>query len=381
MNYNQLDYVEQLCRMEAPYTLGEKEEALFVAAMREVVIWHQQHCSEYQAYLNYFSFQPETIETLADCQSIPALHANFFKTHEILSIPRDCVSAHLTSSGTTGQKSQMFFDERSIQAGLKMIDSIMQYNQFVSPEQVNYLLYTYEPTTGSKLGTAHTDMYLCNFAPVNKVCYALKSTGSGSHEFDLFGVIRALEEYEAEGLPVRIFGFPSFLYFTLERMKAMGHRPLHLSSQSLTILGGGWKGYASKQIHKLDLYRLCEELLGIPEPRCRDGYGAVEHGIPYIECKNHQFHVPVWSRAYIRNVKTLEVLPYEQPGFLSFITPYITSVPAVSVIMGDLAVLHPGESCSCEITTPYFEIQGRAGSSKNKSCAMAAAELLRRRKE
>lgn len=381
MDYAQLQCVERLCNIQAPYAVGSAEDELFVSAMREIVSWHQQNCSFYHDYLQYYSLKPEDIQTITDCQRIPFLHANFFKTHEILSIPRDRVASHLTSSGTTGQKSQMFFDERSINAGLKMIDSIMQYNDFITNKPVNYLLYTYEPTAGSKLGTAHTDMYLCNFAPANKVCYALKSTGTGTHEFDLFGVIRALEEYEEEGLPVRIFGFPSFFYFTLERLRDLGHKPLHLPEQSLTLLGGGWKGYANKQINKLALYQLAERLLGIPEQRCRDGYGAVEHAIPYIECKNHQFHVPVWSRVYVRDVKSLQILDYGQPGFLSFITPYITSVPANSILMGDLAVLHAGETCSCEISTPYFAIQGRAGVSKNKSCALAAAELLRRQQE
>lgn len=380
MDYSRLQEVEKLCALKAPYAVGKDEDALFIRAMQEIVSWHQENCDFYRDYLNYHAYNPEKIRTVEDCSRIPFLHANFFKTHEVLSIPRDKVASHLTSSGTTGQKSQMFFDERSIKAGTGMIDRIMRQNDFITDEPVNYLLYTYEPFAGGKLGTANTDMYLCNFAPANKVCYALKSTGAGGHEFDLFGVIRALQEYEAEGLPVRIFGFPSFLYFTLQRMQEMGCSKLKLSEKSLTLLGGGWKGYASKQIHKLELYRLCEEMLGIPESRCRDGFGAVEHAVPYIECENHQFHVPVWSRVFIRDVKTLEPLDYGKSGFLSFVTPYITSVPAISVMMGDLAALHSGKTCSCGIETPYFEVQGRAGSSKNKSCALAAAEFLRRQK-
>jgi hypothetical protein len=71
-------------------------------------------------------------------------------------------------------------------------------------------------------------------------------------------------------------------------------------------------------------------------------------------------------------------LPYGEKGFLQFVSPYITSAPAHSVLMGDMAVMYPAEKCGCGITTPYFEILGRAGTSKNKSCAIAAAELLKR---
>jgi hypothetical protein len=45
--------------------------------------------------------------------------------------------------------------------------------------------------------------------------------------------------------------------------------------------------------------------------------------------------------------------------------------------MGDLASLHPGEECDCELTTPWFTIHGRAGVSRNRSCAVAAAELMK----
>jgi hypothetical protein len=80
---------------------------------------------------------------------------------------------------------------------------------------------------------------------------------------------------------------------------------------------------------------------------------------------------------FIRDVKTLKPLNYGETGFLQFITPYITSVPVHSVLMNDLARLYPGKECGCGIKSPYFEIIGRAGTSKNKSCAVAAAELMK----
>jgi hypothetical protein len=45
--------------------------------------------------------------------------------------------------------------------------------------------------------------------------------------------------------------------------------------------------------------------------------------------------------------------------------------------MGDMATLHEAHTCSCGLNTPYFRILGRAGISKNKSCAVAASELLK----
>jgi hypothetical protein len=226
-----------------------------------------------------------------------------------------------------------------------------------------------------KLGTSFTDNYLCQFTKVNKIFYALKNIGKERHEFDVFGTIRALQEFAEEGLPVRILGFPAFMYFTLERFRSMGCNPLKMAADSMTFFGGGWKGHADKKIEKTDLYSLIESCLGIKNHLLRDGYGSVEHCIPYAECQNHEFHVPTWSRVIIRDVRTLKPVNKGEVGYLQFVSPYITSVPAISVLMGDLASLH--DSCPCGLSTPYFKLHGRAGVSKNKSCALAAAELLK----
>ena len=373
-----LSTVQKLCDQNSPYEDLDSEEALFVKAMKEITAWHIENCDFYKALANSQRFSIENIKNLNDCLSIPHLWAHFFKSHEILSVPKKEVYLHLTSSGTTGQKSQIFFDEWTIRSAQRMVDSIFETYNWIRPKELcNYILFSYETESSSKLGTAYTDNFLCKYAPVNEAFYALKLTGSGGHEFDCFGTIDSFIKFADQGLPVRIFGFPAFFYFALERMKKLGIAPLKLNPQSLVFLGGGWKGNADKQIAKEDLYSLVEEMLGIPNDRLRDGFGSVEHCVPYVECSYHEFHVPVWSRVFIRDVETLKALPYEEKGFLHFISPYITSMPAHSVIMGDMASLHEAHTCGCELPTPFFRIHGRAGISKNKSCALAASELLK----
>lgn len=350
---------------------------IFINAIIEVLEHHMQNNVFFKNLLDENNFKPSDIKTEADLVKIPCIPANFFKTYESLSVDRDNIFVHVTSSGTAGQKSQMFFDKPSWDFGQSMIGNMIKYYGFLSNEKTNYILYTYEPTKGSKLGTAKTDEGLMQYAPVNDKFFALKYNGHG-HDFDVFGVINKLYEYEEQGLPVRIFGFPSFLYFTLKQMQDLNMRPLKLNKKSIMMLGGGWKGYADKQIGKYELYNLCEEMLGVPQENCRDGYGSTEHSVPYFECKNHHFHIPIYSRMFIRDFKTLEPLPYGEVGFANFVTPHLLSVPAISVLMGDMAVMHPAEDCGCGINTPYMEILGRAGTSVAKSCAITASELLKR---
>lgn len=372
--------VQQLCELEHPYGGGAEADALFVRAMREITEWHADRSPFYRALMDLRRVRSSGIDSVEACYGIPLVPAEFFKQHEVLSIPRDRIFLHVTSSGTTGQKSQIFFDEWSIKAAQRMIDRIFDYYGWTTPgTPTNYLLYSYETEPSSKLGTAYTDNFLCKYAPIARGFCGLRRTGAGAHDFDVFGCIEKFREYAADGKPVRIFGFPAFLYFTLQRMRDLKIAPLRLSPASFVFLGGGWKGHAEKAIKKQELYAMVTEQLGIPDVRIRDGFGSVEHCVPYIECDHHNFHVPVWSRVVIRDVRTLAPLGYGQPGFLHFISPYITSVPAHSVMMGDLASLYAPESCACGLKAPYFVVHGRAGTSKNKSCAIAAAELLKGR--
>jgi phenylacetate-coenzyme A ligase PaaK-like adenylate-forming protein len=373
--------IQKLCELSSPYQATKEGDALFVKAMRENIDWHCENNPFFRRLVESRNFRADQIKSIEDCAAVPFVTASFFKAHEELSVPRDKITVHLTSSGTSGQKSQIFFDDWSLGAPQQMIDFIFESNGWISSHTpTNYLLYSYETRADSKLGTAYTDNFLCKYAPVHSVFSALRLTSADSevstHEFDLFGCLEKLVEFAREGKPVRIFGFPAFLHFTLERMKELKIPPLKLSPDSLVFLGGGWKGHADKAIDKLELYRRVTEQLGIPDRRVRDGFGSVEHCIPYIECEDHNFHVPVWSRVYIRDVKTLSPLPTGEKGFLHLVSPYITSVPACSVLMGDLASLHAGSECPCPVETPYFVVHGRAGLSKNKSCAVAAAELL-----
>ncbi|MCS7481131.1 hypothetical protein ACFFQW_05945 [Umezawaea endophytica] len=364
------DAVQRLCDVVEPYRADVDE--LFVEAMNASNAWHVERSWFFASLWN----DRPPLESVEDLVRQPFVHANFFKAHEVASVPAESVVVTATSSGTSGQKSRMPFDAWTLGAGTRMIERIFAHHGWISEEPVHYLLFTNQPAPGLVLGSSRTGQLLTDFAPAASVDYGLAHTGNG-HEFDAFGCVRALQRFAEDGLPVRIFGFPAFLSFTLDRMRAMGLPPLRLDERSLVLFAGGWKGNADKQIGKPELYARITEQLGIPDERIREGYGAVEHSVPYIECRRHNLHVPTWSRVLVRDVRTLEPVPYGEVGYLHFVSPYITSAPAQSVLMGDLATLHRPEECGCGLPTPWFVVRGRAGLTKNKSCAIAAAELLR----
>ncbi|QXI03559.1 acyl-protein synthase [Pseudomonas tensinigenes] len=366
---------DALCALPRPYCQDSVPPGLFDRAMAEISRFHCQQTPGYEAWINANGLHLNDLDSLDDWSRLPPVFANFFKQRLLLSsVGEDALE--LTSSGTSGQKSRMRYDERSLAGAQWMVAQIFRhYGWDTADTPCNYLLLSYEPQGRISLGTSFTDQFLCRFAPVNRVVYALRSTGEG-HQFDVFGVISALQAFAEEGLPVRILGFPAFLWQALQRMQALCMPDLELPAESLVFFGGGWKTRAADEIPRQQLYSAIHRQLGIEISRCRDGYGAVEHAVPYIECARHRFHVPVYSKVFVRNPTDFCVQPYGQQGLLGFVSPYISSSPAHSVVMSDLATLHPGTSCDCGLASDWFELHGRAGTTAGRSCAMAAAQLL-----
>lgn len=382
-----LPHVAAFCAIPDPYLPAHQSEPMFHDAMLELTRYHAQHTP---GYANWLQLSGQSVESLAasrDWRAFQPIHTSYFKRH----LPQSnetLPATELHSSGTSGQKSRMRYDDHALQSLMAMSDRIFDHYGWNTPQQAcNYVLLSYEPepfpdSVGNMAGNARTNQFLCKYAPIAQAAYALRATGraGASHAFDSYGVIRSLQAFAEEGLPVRILGFPSFLWFVLERMRDLCIAPLNLHPDSLVLTGGGWKMHAAQAISKTVMHQRLGEQLGIPAERCRDGYGAVEHGIPYIECAHHRFHVPTYARAYVIDPRTGHVMQGTddgEPGLLQLQAPYLMSSPAHSVLPGDLATLMPAGECRCGLPTGSFVIHGRAGSGKQRNCALAAAELIK----
>ncbi len=348
-------------------------EALFVKAIRENIRHHQAHCPTYDAILNRQAFMLSDIKTIADLYKIPPIPTLFLKNHTLYSAAPKHLMFKSTTSGTSGKVSEMGLDWPSSWRGLGMILGTFFTQKLISPHPTNYIVLGYQPAKRNKIGAAKTAYAVTFSAPAMHREYALKDNGK-EYELNLDGIKSALVRYEKQGLPVRFMGFPAYFMFLLKELLDSGIK-LKLHPKSLVLLAGGWKQFFTEQVDKPVLYAMANEALGIKEDRIREFFGAVEHPIAYLDCPNHHFHVPIYSRVIIRDVHMTPV-PYGEPGLLNLITPMMTSMPFTSVMTDDVAVLHPGDECPCGIRSPYFEVLGRAGLADIKTCAAGASELL-----
>lgn len=346
--------------------------------MAEALAWHRGHCPDFASFLDLKDFprDAEAGGSSFDPASIPPLFVTIFKERRLISIPEDRIKLELTSSGTGGQRSAIFLDQRSYRRILRIVDAIFDsLGMLDRGERVNYLCFTYDPRIAKNVGTAFSDKILTGLTRRASVFYTIRwRPETESFEFDLPATVRRLRSYAARPEPVRILGFPAHLWRVLDELEAKGVR-LNLGPRSFIITGGGWKMDRDREVSKELFKQRVADVLGMPAENVRDLFGMVEHGIPYVDCEHGRLHVPIFARAQVLEPETLQPMPVGEPGLLHLMTPYLSSYPSISLLTTDRAVIE--RDCPCGRAGETIRILGRAGVAKHKGCAITALELLK----
>ncbi|HRX58375.1 MAG TPA: acyl-protein synthetase [Eubacteriales bacterium] len=349
-----------------------KSTEAFLEAVRENVRFQQTHCPAYAKILAQRGFSPEELQSEADLFKIPPLPTLYFKRNRLLSVPQSECVLTAASSGTRGQKSFVAFDRKTMFYGIGMAVRFFQYYHLITPIPAHYVVLGYEPSGHADMGAIKTAYGVTKFAPALSRTYALRDAG-GTYEPNMDDVVRSLERHAKSGFPVRLVGFPPLLYFLVRELERRGVQ-FRLARGSKILLGGGWKRFGGEAAGREALFSMAEHALGIPRKDMFEFFSAVEHPLAYMRCKNGRFHVPAYARALVRDPATLQPVQNGEPGLLNLITPLVSSMPLVSVMTDDIAIVRPGEDCGCGSESPCFELLGRAGVRGIKTCAAGAAE-------
>lgn len=344
-----------------PFEFTTHNSELFLASFRETALHHYNH----NEYINFLwkknKFHPMDISCESDLEKIPFTMVNLFKYHELYTGDFDDIVLTLGSSGTSGQRSLIHLDQYSLDTVKKLAYNIHQSLRITSDKKYNYLCFTYDPAVANDLGTAFTDELLTSFTQKAEVFYTFKHDGNDFY-YDEDGTLSALRRFENSDYDTRILGFPAFMYDLVKKHNLK----LSLGDDSWIQTGGGWKGKADKEIPKEEFRELMAQAFGIPKENVRDLFGMVEHGIPYVDNEQGQLMIPNYARVLIRDPKTLSVLKDGEKGLIQFISSYNTSYPSFSLLTNDWGVKE-GQK---------LYIAGRAGVTKNKGCAIKAAQMM-----
>ena len=354
---------------------GRRDRA-FLRAMQEAFAYHYLRCPEFQKLCADQQFYPWDLRRSEQLPNIPYFFVTCLKYHKVRSVPKNRIVLTLRSSGTGGQTSAIYLDRTSLRRIKDIVRHIYMDLDMVNDVRTNYLCFTYDPEVAKDVGTAFSDKLLTGLTRVNHVCYAIIwDEEKKDWHLDIPRVQKALERFEASGRPFRLLGFPAHTWSVLQQIiEDRGGRPFRFGPKSYVITGGGWKNFDDRQIDPVVFREQVGRWLGIPTGHVRDLYGMVEHGVPYCECEKHRMHVPIYSRIYVRDPATLELLPPESEGLLQFVTPYHNSFPAISLLTTDRGLIQE-KQCRCGRESPVLKLLGRAGVSKHKGCAIAALKV------
>jgi phenylacetate-coenzyme A ligase PaaK-like adenylate-forming protein len=370
-------YLNKLFEIDDAFCDTQECNDIFFNAVREAFEFHYRNSEIYRNICDQENFRFDSIGSIDELYKLPHIIVDAFKWHDILSIDRSKIVSTFTSSGTSGQKSHISWDEGSKNRQTIMREKIMRTYGLVSEKKVNYMIFAYSPAVSEGKGAAYAHQMYSTFAPANKKVFAIDADENGKAKFFKERTINTLVEFEKEGLPVRIIGFPAFIYETLLEMQKLNIK-VKFKDESLIIIAGGWKTAEKKSIPFDEFSSLTAEFFGIGASRIRDVYGFVEHGVPYVTCSHQHFHIPIYSKAFVRKPGTLEVLKEGEKGLLQVISPYNYAQPTLSILSTDYAIIRSG--CECGITRQYIELKGRAGLKKHEGCAISATELLKAQK-
>jgi len=345
---------------------------LFVESFGENALHHYENHPYVKALWDEAKVHPSQLKTEVDLLKAPFIVVNAFKENVFRTCREDQVKLHLTSSGTGGMKSHQFLDEESLanvkQSAWMVHEALGMVNE---DKRYNYFCFTYDPKVANDLGTAFTDELLTSFTPKNEVYYAFQwSAEKNDFVFDKPQAVETLKRYEASGLPTRILGFPAFLNQLIDEFNLQ----LKLGADSWVQTGGGWKGLADQEIPKESFRTKVSASLGLPKANIRDMFGMVEHGIPYVDCEQGELHIPNYARVYIRDPFSMELKSHGEAGLIQFMCSYNFSYPAFNFLATDYGKI---ATCSCKMGGPILQIQGRAGVTKHKGCAIKALDLMK----
>lgn len=373
---------DTLIAQREAFAAGIRQDRFFLRAMNESFAWHFLGCELYRERCLQVGVTPGDIRTIEDLPRIPYVFVTVFKRNTLITGDPAKVKLSLTSSGTGGERSAIHLDARSLRRIRRIVHNIYRSLKMTSREVTNYLAFTYDPAVAKDLGTAFSDELLTRLTKVGRVHYAIRRNptpgppgpGSEGWVLDKEACYDALERFEREGSAFRMLGFPAHAWEVLHGYERERGRTLRFPNRSYVLTGGGWKTLGDQEIPKPLFRAEVARILGIPVDHIRDLYGMVEHGVPYTECEFGQMHVPVHSRVFVRDPGTLQVLPPGERGIFHFLTPYLSSFPALSLLTTDVGRLQG--SCPCGRKAPVLILEGRGGVTRHRGCAIAALDIL-----
>jgi len=245
----------------------------------EVFKFQYQNCEVYHRFSDSLGIQAETIKHFSQ---IPFLPVEFFKTHEILSVPKSNEAIFFTSSTTTSQSpSKHYVNDITVYE-----ESFLKGFELFYGEPNDYCILALLPGYLERSGSSLVYM----FDRLIKLSADINS-GFFLHNYDeLIEVIKSL----------KINGKKTILIGVTYALLDLSERGIKLSDNFIVMETGGMKGKRREMI-KEELHSFLKQKLGINT--IHSEYGMTELLSQAYSKGDGIFECPPWMRILIRDTE------------------------------------------------------------------------------
>lgn len=329
-------FIDQLLQIDTPYAPSTDDSTtLFNHAMHEADEWHRAHNPNYAK--------------LWENNARPMIPVGLFKQTE-LATQLDEDGLLLSSSGTSGNATQVFFDHISLQRMEQAMFKIFMFNGMFSQQPAKFLLLSPDPRTGNFPGYATSFLKFTACAPIEELVFAVNGQGV----FDCQLALSTLERWADSPSPIFIFGLTVFF----EQLSLGLTQPIHFSGDIKGITGGGWKGL-TKTMERTEIIAKLQQNLCAQSVDIRDIFGMTEHPIQYLSCPFGHFHEPAYSTISVVGANGVAVKEGDT-GLIRLQSPLYRSLPTHDILTEDSGMM--GSNCPCGNPKKYLQYLGRTTS-------------------
>jgi hypothetical protein len=340
---------------ESMFSLPQAEkEGRLLPALVDLVTHHGAHCPPYARILAATGHPLPRYDSLAD---LPWLPVRLFKNHVLKSIPDDAVFRVLTSSGTTGDVSRIYLDQKAAGAQTKALSRTLQ----------------------TVLGAKRLPMLIVDTRAIIKDRRSFSARGAGvlgmvNFGRDHFWLLDEHDRPDIDGLraflaaqsdrPFLVFGFTFMVWLYLYEVARDAGLDL---SNGVLIHSGGWKKLADRAVDNTEFRRRLAADTGLT--RVHNFYGMVEQiGTIFLEGPDGgALYCPDFADVIVRDPETWREQPPGSPGLVEVVSTLPTSYPGHVLLTEDLGVVHGVDDG--EWPGKRFSILGRLPRAEARGCS------------
>lgn len=350
--------------IDSIYSNEHRLSELRSTLIKDSFLYHYQINSLYRNYCDKINVSPFNNEF--SIQKIPTLPSAFFKRAKlnIASVPQNTIIKNCTSSGTSGNISNVPRDENTLTTFLGSITSALP-KLFELERTGNHIGFVLGPSTEESGDLWFSYVISCMSLLMQTETFEKDS------EIDFKYLVAKLINTIKQNKAPFIIG-PPFRIMELAKAIIEQDIDINLPEKSFIVSAGGWKNRQRESIDLNDFHSLIKtafKLSGIKN--IRDSYNMVELNSVINECECHSKHLPPWMYAIAWDPINGVFLDSKKEGVLCFFDASSFSYPCF-IMSEDIGYINEN-NCDCGRKGQTIIIKRRINTIEARGCALKMA--------